>query len=81
VNEKVPAVGRGRDFVDEYLSEGTRSWLVRQGEIQRTLNLMAQLLRLVFRVAAAGRVVCRPRERVCEFRVYERRPSAAAVMA
>jgi hypothetical protein len=81
VDEQVPAVGRGRHLVDEQLSDGTRPWPVGQSEIQRTLNLSAQLLRLVFGAPVAGRVVRRPGECLRELRVYERRPSAAALMA
>ena len=81
MDEQVAAVGRGRHFVNEYVSDDVCSWPVGQGEIERTLNLSAQLLRLVFGVPAAGRVVRRPSESVRELWVYERRPSAAALMA
>jgi hypothetical protein len=81
VDEQVTAVGCGRHLVDEQLSNGARSRPIGQGEIECPLNLSAQLLRLVFGVAAAGRVVRRPGECVRELRVYERRPSAAALMA
>lgn len=81
MDEQVPAVGCGRHLVDEQLSDGTRSWPIGQSEIQRALNLSAQLLRLVFRVPTAGRVVRRPGKCLRELWVYERRPSAAALLA
>ena len=52
VHQEVPAVGRRRNVLDEQIVQAIVGMPIRQREIQRTLNLPAELPRLSFTLPA-----------------------------